>query len=887
MSWLRRKRRERDLELELRSDLELEAEEQQEQGLSLEEARYAARRAFGNSALVKEDVRASWGWTSLERFWQDLRYAARMLRRSPAFTGVAVLSLALGIGANTAIFTLVDNVMLRQVPVRDPGRLVELLHRFPGEPPLNGFVWRSYRFFQENNHVFSGLIGMGNPGNWPPWSFTVKADGATSETVAGVYVTGSYFPVLGITPALGRLIAPEDFRPDSPGLVAVVSWRYWKDRLHADRSIPGKRILVDNAPVTVVGVAPPGFSGLHIEKPEDLWMSFAVDQRLQAGVGSLALVGRLKPGLTIEQAQAEMSVLWDQAAVRDPNAGPRKELLKAMRFELASAAHGLTGVPSGGGLSNVHEAYGKPLVVLMAVVGILLLVACTNIASLLLARAAGRQREMALRVSLGAPRARLVRQALTESLLLSFAGALPGLALAWAGTATLLRILASGRDPITMHIAPDSRVLLFTIGLSVLTGVLFGLVPAARACATSPADSLRGGARSGDTRRQRLFGRSLVAAQVAFSLLLLSAAGLFVAHLASLYSALGFQRDHVLLMTLDPTHSGYRREQLVEPYHQLLDRLAAIPGVRSATLSGVTPILGAGANRDATVEGYQPAPGELRYLMENWVAPHYFETLGQRLLAGRDFTFEDAGRPRVAIVNETMARHYFGGANPLGKHVLFDGDTKPYEIVGVVADAKYRDPKEPPWSTIYLNAFQTRVYDRFSLRTNGPPAAVAAAARRVASEILPNVPVTRITTLADQVDASIVPERLVVNVSTLFAALGAVLAAIGIHGLLAYTVARRTNEIGVRIALGATRGDVAGMVLRDALATVITGLAIGIPVALAAKRLAASLIADLHVSVAPALGFGAAAMIAVALVAAWLPARRAASVDPVEALQSE
>jgi predicted permease len=824
-----------------------------------------------------------WERIFLERFWQDLRYAARMLRRAPAFTGVVMLSLALGIGANSAIFTLMDHVMLRQVPVREPNRLVELLHRFPGEPPLNGFVVRSWRFFQANNHVFSDILGIGNPGNWPPWSFAVKTDGSNSEWVAGVYVTGNYFDVLGVKPILGRMIVPQDSLPAAPGKVAVISWRYWKDRFHGDLSLPGKRVVVDDEPATIVGVAPPGFAGLHIEKPEDIWVSWASDKR----AGGLALVGRLKPGVGMERARAELAVLWDQTAVRDPNAGPRKELLQAMRFELASAAHGLTGVPSGGGLSSVHEAYGKPLVVLMAVVGLLLLVACTNIGSLLLARAAGRQHEMALRVSLGAPRPRLVRQALTESLLLAFAGALPGFGLAWAGTAVLLRILASGRDPINMRIAPDARVLLFAIALTGLTGVMFGLVPAIRACAAAPADALRGGVRTGDTRRQNLFGRSLVMAQVAFSLLLLSAAGMFVTHLASLYAGLGFQRDHVLLMTLDPSHSGYRREQLVEPYRQLLDRLAAIPGVRSATLSGVTPILGAGANRDATVEGYQPAPGELRYLMENWVAPRYFETLGQMLLAGRDFSFQDAGRPRVAIVNETMARHYFGGANPLGKHVLFDGDTQPYEIIGVVADAKYRDAKEPPWSTIYLNAFQTRVYDGFSLRTSGPPAGVSAAARRAVAETLPSVSVRRITTLADQVDASIVPERLVVSVSSLFGLLGAVLAAIGIYGLLAYTVARRTNEIGVRIALGATGGDVAGMVLRDALVTVIAGLAIGIPAALAARSVARSLIADLHVSVAPALAFGAAAMIVVALVAAWFPARRAVRVDPMVALRHE
>jgi len=751
----------------------------------------------------------------------DLRYALRALRRGPGFTTVAVLSLALGIGANTAIFTLVDAVLLRPLPVRDPGRLVELLHRFPGEPALNGFAWRSYSYFLERNHVFSGLLGSGRPGNWPPGTFPVKADGAASETVAGCYVTGNYFEVLGLRPALGRLIASADGRLDAPAPVAVLSWRYWRDRFHADRSILGRRIVVDDFPFTIAGVAPPGFAGLRLEQPEDLWVPWAVAQTLKGGGPSLALVGRLAPGVTIAQARSEMAVLYHQIVASDPNGGARFQ--RVMRFELEPAGTGLTGVPSGGGLASVRGAYGKPLAVVMAVVGVLLLIACTNLAGLLLARGAARQREMAVRVSLGATRARLARQVLAESLLLSGAGTLAGLGFAWLGTRVLLRILASGRDPVALRVAPDLRVLLFTLALAVLTGLLFGLAPALRAGASAPADSLRDGGRSSESRRRRRFGNSLVAAQVALSLVLLTAAGLFLEHLAGLYAGLGFQRDHVLLVTLD---HGNRHAEMAGQYRLLLERLEAIPGVRSATLSGVTPILGAGANRDATVEGYQPAPGELRYVPYNAVAPRYFETLGQRLLAGRDFTFEDEGRRRVAIVNQTMARQYFGNASPLGKHVLFDGEDKPYEIIGVVADAKYRDPDEPPQRTMYLNAFQEgRLWSRFSLRTSIPPVAVAAEVRRAVAEVARNISIDKITTLSDQVDASIVPERLIVTVGGIFGGLGLLLAAIGIYGLLAYTVTRRTGEIGIRMALGATGRAVAVMVLREALLTVAAGLA--------------------------------------------------------------
>ncbi|HYW46456.1 MAG TPA: ABC transporter permease [Bryobacteraceae bacterium] len=813
---------------------------------------------------------------SLATLWQDIRYALRTMRRTPGFTAVALLSLALGIGANTAIFSLIDTLMLRRLPVREPGQLVELLQKYPGEPRGGYWSWPSYEHYRDHNHVFSSLTGTSTDTR-----VSVRGEGLEPETVTGEYVAPNFFPVLGLKPAIGRLIGPDDDPGGAAAAVAVVSWSVWKNRFNLDPAIVGKRLIVQDAPVTVVGVAPRAYTGLQVGSRTDVWLPRPASART-----SMNLLGRLKPGVSLEQARAEMTVLY-RFTIEERAGATKDSLVRQMKVEVE---------PAGAGLSHWRDRFGKPLVVLMAVVGLLLLIACANIASMLLARGAARQREMAVRVSLGAGRFRLVRQVLTESLLLSAAGSLLGIAVAYWTTGSLLRIMASGRDLERFDVAvqPDAHMLLFTAGIALLTGVLFGLAPALYAFGSAPSSSLRQTGRAGETRFRKLFGKSLVAAQVALSVVLLSAAGLFVLNLSNLENLdMGFRRDHVLLVTLDPSRSGYRREQLSRPYQELLGRLEAIPGVRSATL-GNTPISGAGASSFAIAEGFQEKPEDRRYVSIDWIAPKYFETLGMPLLAGRDFSFQDQGGPRIAIINQAMARYYFGSRDPIGKHIALERDWKgfgadqPYEIVGVAGDAKYYEIREAPPRTIYFNAFREgTVSSQFVLRTSVDPAAVGPEVRRTARDLLKTVPVTRVTTLADQVDASIVPERLIATLSGLFGALGSLLAAIGLYGLLAYTVARRVNEIGVRMALGATEGDVTRMVLGDALAMVTAGLAIGVPLALWGRKFAASLIEDLPVKSAIPIVFGAVAMIAVALVAAYVPARRAARVDPMEALRYE
>jgi predicted permease len=661
-----------------------------------------------------------------------------------------------------------------------------------------------------------------------------------------------------------------------------VSWAYWKSRFNLDPAILGKQIIVENAPVTIVGVTPRAFFGLQVGSRTDIWLPRPSSDRT-----GLRLVGRLRPGVSIEQARVEMAVLF-QFTLEERSRGSKDPLVRQLKIEVDSA---------GAGFSLLRDRFAKPLLVLMAVVGLLLLIACINVASMLLARGATRQREMALRISLGAGRFRLVRQVLTESLLLSGAGSLLGVFLAYFGADALVRILESGRQmpglPLHIEVHLDGQVLLFTAGIALLTGVLFGLAPAWNAFACTPA--LREWGRGGETRLRRLFGKSLVVVQVALSVVLLSAAGLFVRYLSNLRNLdLGFRRDHVLLMTLDPSRSGYKSEQLASPYRELLRRFESIPGVRSATISAVSPISGAGASSFARVEGHEEKTEDRRYISMNWVAPRYFETIGTPFLAGRDFSFQDEGRARVAIINQAMAHYYFPSASPIGKHVTLDrdwkgfGEGRAYEIVGVVGDAKYSEIREATPRTIYFNTFQEgRPASQFALRTQIAPSAVVAQARSVISEVLKTVPVVRVTTLADQVDASIVIERLIATLSGLFGALGSVLTAVGIYGLLAYTVARRANEIGIRVALGAARSDVIRMVLGDALGMVCLGLAIGVPIAFFGQRFAANLIQDLPANSATPIVFGAVVMIAVGLLAAYAPARRAASVDPIEALRHE
>jgi predicted permease len=871
---------EKEIEEELRAHIQDRANDLERSGVPRAEAERRARLEFGGYQKFKEEIREAQGTHFLETLIQDLRFGLRMLRKSPGFTAVAVLTLALGIGANTAIFTMTNGLMLHTLPVRDPGQLVEILHHYPGEPEpgFNGFSWDAYQTIRDGNHVFSDLI-VGSTMNFG----TVRGDKLQPQTVFVGAVGGTFFHALGVRAAAGRLIGPEDVHMGDHAPVAVVSWSFWKSRFDLDPAVIGKKIVVgDDAPLTIIGVTQRGFYGLSEQAKQDIWWPTSLGPSQGWG---FPLLGRLKPDVSIEQVRVELGVLF-QTVVNAPDADPFVRQMK-LRIE-----------PAGNGVSTpVSQMLSTPLTVLMATVGLLLLLACANLAGLLLARGASRQREMAVRVCLGAGRGRLLRQTLTESLLLSLVGSAVGIFLAYFVARALIRVFASGRfimgAPVHFEalINPDAHVLLFTAAIALLTAFLCGAAPAKSASNTAPASALQQVARIGESRARRLFGKSLVASQVALSLVLVSSAGLFVGYLSHLRNLnLGFERNNLLLVTLDFAQSGYNAAQFSRLWQELAMRLDAIPGVSSATFSSVSPIEGPHAGAFAFAEGH---PEKRTQASMNYVAPDYFETYGTPFLAGRDFSARDQAGSPVAIINEAAARDCFGNENPVGRHIIlshitFRKDEKTYEVVGVVRDAKYNDLQQAAPPTIYPDLLQQDfIGSQLAIRTRIDPGGVASAIRQTEPAVLKDVPIVRIMTMNEQIDSSIVPQRLIAMLSAGFGALGALLAAIGLYGLLAYTVAGRTHEIGVRMALGAAGTDVIRIVLRDALWMVCAGLAIGAPLAFWGKRVAASLIPDLPVANPLPIVVAAAIMIAVGLIAAHLPARRAMRVDPMVALRYE
>jgi predicted permease len=856
--------------------------------------------------------------------FQDLRYGARMLLKHPGFTCVAALTLALGVGANTAIFSLIDAVLLKTLPVDNPERLV-LLGRALGGKNGAQFPYRTYRQIRDQNDVLSGLLA------YHPLRLSVSVDGQPEPAVAGQLVSGNYYAVLGVQAALGRTIVPDDDRAPGESPVCVISHNYWSRRFAGDPAVVGKTIHIGGAPFTVVGVTPQEFFGLEVGSSLDVSVPLMMQQQVMPGIRSYVdgadpnsffnVMGRLRPGVAMPQAQAGLSALYRQlcAEYAASNWGFKFTPYPWLEEKLV--------LESGGrGLSELRVQFSRPLLALMIVVALVLAVACANVAGLLLARAVARRKEIAIRLALGVGRLRLVRQLLIESVLLSSIGALLGLIFAYWGTRLLLPLLSQGEISVQLNLRPDARALGFTIAVATLTGVLFGLAPAFLATRVDMNSALKNEASGVSGRGAHLtFGKMFVISQVALSLLLLIGAGLFVRSLQKLRQVdAGFARENVLVMKLEPVGSDSKTPQLAARYDELLRRVEALPGVKLASLVGYSPMsrrewLVMGQTPETSnpmkVQGYDPHPGEEMVIPWMQVYPNSFATLGVPLLAGRDFGSQDsrqwrpanicppyARAPQVGIINESMARRFFGNESPIGRRFGFSnsvgrcpGASEPdpasqIEIIGVAKDVKYASLRNEGRAMFYLPYYQAttgRGQLTLVVRTAGDPTSVAAAVRREARAMDPAMPMFEVETLATQVAASLQRERLLATLSSGFGLLALLLSCLGLYGILSYTVARRTNEIGVRMALGADRRDVLWLVLRDALRLVLIGAALGVPAALAASRLIASQLFGISAADPGAVVAATLALSVVAAVAGYLPARRATRVDPLVALRCE
>jgi predicted permease len=932
-----KQRSERDLDEELDGFVAASVEQKMRAGMPESAARRQAALEMGSRNAVKHHVWSS-RWESVaESVAQDLRLGVRALVKSPGYTAVALLSLALGIGANTAIFTLVSEVLLRPLPVRDPQQLVTFgdgrssgiaggidLGQFGGY-----FPWDFTRQLEANPGPFQGIAAYG--------SFADKAmvrlegQGGESAHAAAWFapvslVSGNFFQVMGAQPFLGRAILPSDDGEPGTGAVVVVSHHFWRQSLSADGQIVGKSLSINGTPFEVIGVMPEGFAGMKQGlEPADLWAPVSMQAKVSlflslltphSGLYFLNALGRLSAQAVGDKAEFLKAQNWLNAQVHNgirdregtaPSAARQREIGRET----------VTLVPAGQGVSEIRSQYGESLQILMVIVALVLLIACANLANFLLARAATRHRETATRLALGSSRLRIVRQNLLESLLLAVTGGVLGLGVAVLATRALITFVGQGAAYVAISPLPDGRVLGFTFGISLLTGVLFGLAPAIRMARHDAGGTLNANTRTAQSaggKWSNMWPKALVAAQVVVCLLLLVVAGLFLRTFRNLADQdYGFERTHLLLVRTSARLAGYTTPQLPALHQELIDRLSAVPGVRSVAMAQMPPISGGSWSSQIALSGYTAAPKENMVSILNRVSAQYFETAGIAIVSGRAINNEDRlGGLKVAVVNQALARHYFPHGDAVGKMLTIDMDSVkgPWQIVGVARDTKPGSARETdPARMTYIPLAQIDPYvpvaagketsagkreenqDAYAnivlLRTMGDPAETIGALRSALAAIDPNLPVLDVTPIKEQVSNQISHEELISTLTAIFAGLALLLAAIGLYGVMSYNVARRTNEIGIRLALGAQGTAVVGMILRESLLLLLIGTCVGLPLSL----LAATLVKAQMFGVRPVDPLTFATALAVVagttLVASWIPARRAARVDPVSALRCE
>jgi predicted permease len=830
---------------------------------------------------------------------QDLRYGLRQLQRNPGFTVVAILTLALGIGANTAIFTVVNALLLKMLPVREPQQLVVVgdpttaNQRSVGTPRIDVFSYPLYKELRDRNAVFIGLCAAAT-------DHRTEVDTGEAapayEKVIGRMVSGNYFTVLGLEAATGRLFSDSDDTAENANPVVVLGYQYWQRKFALSPSIIGREIRLNGFPFTVIGVAPAGFEGDVVGERMALFVPLSMQPAIVRGrhwrnsgnSSWLSLIGRLKGGTTAAQAEANLNVLFHQVAKADYGAALSSDDRDAIRNLHINVSEG------GGGISQMRGDYRAPLLLLMGIVGLVLLIACVNVANLLFARASARGKEIAIRMAIGANRTRVLQQLLTESTLLALAGGAGGSLLAIWGVHLLVGIIGSDT---ALPVFPDWRVLSFTFVASVLTGILFGLVPALQTTKVRVSPALKEGSRAIQSSGSRfMWGKSLIAGQVALSLLVLFAAGLLVRSLKKLMEQdFGYGRDHIAVTRIDPVAAGYNSESMKLLAQQLVTRLGTTPGVRAVTYSSNGLFSGSESGDAIIVPGFAPTSPRDRTALEDYVGPDYFGVVGIPILSGRGIEAQDTQTSaRVAVVNEAMVKSFFDGQNPLGRQFRIDDPDwldKPLTIVGVSRNAKdhgsgIREEVKPRFYQAFLQT-PDPVQIIIEVQANGLPSAVVANLIGQVKATDPHLPISFAKTLDTLVSDSAANQIALAKLSGFFAGLALLLACVGLYGVMSYTVAGRTREIGVRMALGARRGDVLELVLREAMLLVAIGLVVGIPLALASGRVLHSFLFGLKSTDPLSLVAVILLLGAVAGVAGFIPARRAAKTDPMRALRYE
>jgi predicted permease len=877
------------MRLEMETHLELLEADLRRRGFSSAEAHRRARAEFGSLEARRDECREAFGLRLMSELRADISYALRLLRRSPGFACVALVSLALGIGANTAIFSLIDMLMMKTLPVRDPASLVFIDTSGGQSGGTSGPPYPLYELMRDTNRFLSDVAAFSED------RFKVTIDGA-SERVRGQYASGNYFELLGIRAVHGRLLTPADdaeFGRGGPeGAVAVISYNLWRQRFGLDPSVLGRTIQVGRQWVTIVGVTPPEFFGLQVGSPIDLTvpMMLAGDYVQSKGTWWMSAVGRLRERASAEQARAELDILFDG-------------YMREIGMERGGHFSGIALVPASRGLNGLRRQFSEPLVILMAIVAVVLLIGCANVANLLLARASARRGEMAVRLAIGASRGRLVRQLLTEGSVLVTIGAIAGLALAQLGVSFVVSLFGNGGTGILLQPRFDLRVLAFTAGVAVVTVILFSVAPALHA---TRIDAAKPGDTKASMGRPRIrLGQSLVVLQVTLAVALLCGAALFLRTLHTLNTIdAGFQREGLLTLqvestmppaltaaaTADDRRKGYA--QIGAMWNDLAARVAGMPGVTFASVGTMSPLTGRDRGVRIAIQGAS-VPDQQRSIHLNQVSAGYFDALGVRSASGRLFTPQDrAGSLRVAILNETAARAYFPDVSPLGRQINFPGQRveDEYEIVGVVRDVRYASLRRPDDRMAYIpieQAIDPIGALMVHARSNTDPAVLVPLIRSAAREAVPDGFLTRIALMEQRVEASLLRERLLSMLATFFGGLALALACIGLYGVMTFAVIRRTREIGIRIAVGAPHTSVVWMMVRETLMLVVAGVALGTVAATAASRYLSAQLFGVTPGDPIATGTAIGLLLAVALASACVPARRASRIDPVVALRHE